>query len=653
VTEVLVSVAPAEPVAAEPGFIRRLLRRPLAVASLTFLNLAVLSAVFAPVLAPYSPTELDLSNVLSGPTWAHPFGTDDLGRDVLSRIMYGGRVTLVGAAIGVTVAFAVGVSAGLVAGYVDGWFDNAVNRVADMALAIPHIIILLVVLSVFGRNEKIAMVTFGLLVSPTAMRIIRGSTLAVRHELFVDAARVSGLTTRQIIVRHIVPRVSGAVIVLVSLISASAVLVETGLGFLGLGVPPPTPSWGELVAVASTQVHTQPWLLVPSGLLVAVSVLSFGLLGDAARDASTEGWQARTPQGRGPRRRAVVESAEAAVAERAEAEIQVPTGSLLSVRDLIVEFATPAGPVRVVDGVSFDVRRGDALALVGESGCGKSITARALIGLLPPGGYVAGGSCLFGGRDTVRLEAHALRKIRGSEIALVSQNAIACLDPVFTVRSQLGELVRIHEPRISRVAETARVRELLEMVHLPDPGAVARRYPHELSGGMAQRVAIAAALAGRPQLLIADEPTTALDVTLQAEILDLLCELQERTGMAILMISHDWGVVADLCRHAIVMYAGQVLEAADIEAIFEQPLHPYTAGLLLSNPQLGRPRQRLSAIPGAIPPPGRWPHGCRFHPRCSYATLECQLGPIPLLEHEQSRVARCIHSDQLRAKVSV
>jgi peptide/nickel transport system permease protein len=628
----------------EPGFTRRLVQRPLAVAALGFLAVVILAAILAPLVSPYDPNGIDLTNVLSGPTWEHPLGTDDLGRDVLSRLIYGGRVTLLGAALGVAVALVVGVSGGLAAGYRGGSLDRIVTRLADMALAIPAIMLLLVVLSVFGRNEAVAMIAFGLVVSPSVMRIVRSATLAVRNEQFVDAARVLGLPHRQIVSRHILPRVSGTIIVQASLLAAGAVLTEAGLGFLGLGVPPPTATWGGLVQTASTLVEVQPWLLVPTGLVVALTVLAFGLLGDAVRDASVQSWQQPATR---PRRLPSVAGPVTSPTCAREGAGEFP---VLSVVDLVVEFP---GPVRVVDGVSFDVNPGETLGLVGETGCGKTTTALAIIGLLSGGGQIDRGHCWFDGEDLARLDVAALRRIRGSEIALVSQNATAGLDPVFTVGSQLAEVVRLYGRALSRAAVQSRVLELLTMVELSAAADVARRYPHELSGGMAQRVAIAAALAGRPRLLIADEPTTALDVTLQAGILDLLRSLQQGTGMAILLITHDWGVVADACERAIMMYAGQIVEDAAVEELFRRPLHPYTEGLLESNPHLGRPLQRLAAIPGAIPGPGNWPSGCRFHPRCKYATTQCRHRPIALVEEQSGRLVRCIHSDELRVREAV
>jgi peptide/nickel transport system permease protein len=638
----LVSQTDARPtlVTGDRHFFRRLLRRRLALAALLFLGIVILAAIFAPWIAPYPPSEPDLANTLSGPTWAHPFGTDELGRDILSRIMYGGRVTLTGSAIGVGVALLVGVPGGLAAGYLGGRTDWVVARLIEINLAVPGIMILLVVLSIFGHNQRVAMITFGLLVAPNLMWIVRGATLAVRNELYVDAARVLGLSRGRIIARHVYPRIIGVVIVQGSLLAAGAVLTETGLGFLGLGVPPPTPTWGGIVQTASTLVAVQPWLLVPSGLIVVCTVLAFGLLGDALRDTTTQVWLSGST---GTRTRPAAARARKGsdVIDRGE------EGSLLSIRGLSVEFP---GGLRVVDDVSFDIQPGETVGLIGESGCGKTMTAMAVIGLLPGDAQIESGSCVFSGRDLAQLSRGELQRIRGREIGFIGQNAIASLDPTFTVRSQLGEVVRVVQPELSRREVKQHVLELLGLVRLPDPIDVARRYPHELSGGMAQRVAIAAALAGNPSLLVADEPTTALDVTVQAEILDLLASLQQRTGMAMLLISHDWGVVARTCDRAVVMYAGQLVEEADVIAIFDRPLHPYTEGLLRSNPQGGRDREQLETIPGTVPAPGAWPSGCRFAPRCRYVTAACQLAAVPLLETENARLSRCIHTDRLKSK---
>jgi peptide/nickel transport system permease protein len=300
----------------------------------------------------------------------------------------------------------------------------------------------------------------------------------------------------------------------------------------------------------------------------------------------------------------------------------------------------------VISGVTFDVHRGETVALVGESGCGKTMTAMAILGLLPPGGYVQGGRMLFEGRDLTRCTERERARIRGREIGLVSQEPMVGLNPVFRVGWQIAQAVRQHHG-VSRRAAAARAVELLELVRLPEADVVARRYPHELSGGMAQRVAIARALAGDPKLLLADEPTTALDVTVQAEMLTLLRELKEQGDLAVVLVTHDWGVVADIADRAIVMYAGEVVERADLLPMFRRPLHPYTEAMLAANPFHATEGEPLPTIPGTLPALGRWPAGCRFHPRCQYATDECRAGPIILEQAVSGRETRCVHYQQL------
>lgn len=614
-------------------------RRPIAVAAVVYLVVVVVAAVAAPVLAPYDPTATDLHQVLGGPSLSHPLGADGLGRDVLSRLMYGGRVSLAGVVEAVVTVLVLGVLVGLLAGFLGRLTDQSISWAVDIVMAIPAIVILLVVLAVVGQNETAAMITFGVLGAPVVIRVVRGATLAVRNELYVAAAKVLGLSNLHIMIKHVLPRVIGPVIVQASIFAGTALLAETGIGFLGLGVQQPDPTWGNMVAEASTVINQQPWLLVPSGLAIGLSVLAFGILGDALRDATAE----RGERAQANRRRPVRSRA----SRPAEAEGgDVDSGSmdaLLHVRGVTVEL--PAGrddPASVVEAVDLRVDRGEAVGVVGESGCGKSMIGRAILGLLPAGGQVTEGRIVFDGRDLTRIGSAAMRRLRGSEIALISQEPVASLDPVFTVGAQLDELVRRHYPGPARGVRS-RTLSLLEIVNLRDPDLVAHRYPHQLSGGMAQRVAIAMALVGEPKLLIADEPTTALDATVQAEILDLLRSLRRKTAMAILLISHDWGVVADFCERAYVMYAGHIMETAAAGKLVERPRHPYTAALLGSSPRGAERRTRLPAIGGVVPEPWNRPEGCRFHPRCARATAECTTKPIPMIELDPGHRTRCIH----------
>jgi peptide/nickel transport system permease protein len=616
---------------------RNLVRRPLALAAAAWLLLVVVSAAGASVLAPHGPGTEDLAHVLSGPSAAHWLGTDRLGRDVLSRLMSGARVTLADAAEALAVFALLGITLGLAAGFTGGWLGRLVARLGDLILALPAIIVLLMVLSVFPGSDLAAMIALGAVSSPTLLRVVRGSTLALRGELYIKAARLSGLTGVRIAWRHVLPRLAGPVIVQLSLFAASAVLVQAALSFLGLSTPETQgPSWGNMVGEASTVISGDPWLLVPTGGVLALTVMALGLVGDAVRDVTTGG-HLESPR---PRR------AHPAAAPVSRPPAPQPAGSLLSVRGLTIAFTAGDGDITVVRDVSFDLAPGEALGIVGESGCGKTVTARSLLGLLPGGGHIAAGSALFGGLNLAAARERDFGRVRGKTIALVSQDPMNGLDPSFQLGSQLTEVIRRHNS-MTRGQARARAAELLEMVNLPEPEGVLARYPHELSGGMAQRVSIALALAGEPRLLIADEPTTALDVTVQAEILALLRDLRERLKMAIILVTHDWGVLADLCDRALVMYAGEVVEEASVQEIYASPRHPYTEGLLAANPHLAPVTGTLPAIPGTVPSPPAWPPGCHFQPRCGYATEECGRGTIAVSAPAPGRLTRCIHADKL------
>jgi peptide/nickel transport system permease protein len=647
----LVENAATEPTATgRPRFLGSLLRRPVAIATLGFLALLVLACLLAPLIAPYDPREQDLARVLTGPTSHNLLGTDTLGRDVLSRLLHGGVRSMRSVVEGVAVVLAIGVPLGLVAGYAGGWPDRLLSRWAEIVLAIPAIILILVVLAVLPGNEDAAMVTFGILGAPTVLRVVRGSALKVRDELYVTAARTSGLSHKRIVLRHVLPRVTGPIVVQATMFAAYALLFETGIAYLGLTSDPATPTWGGMVGEAANVTQQQPWLLVPPGATIAVTILALGLLGDAVRDAAAMDTASPSRPRRHPRRTPTPSVAGAGDASPAAAR----EDALLSVRGLSVALVggDPGDGTLLVDDVSFDVLPCETLGIVGESGCGKSVTALALLRLLPSGLEPLAGSVRWKGRELLTMSDRGFDALRGGSMAYVSQEPQTSLDPAFTVGSQLVEVVRRHE-RCSRAAAKARALELLRLVELPGPERVARAHAYELSGGMAQRVAMAIALAGRPQLLIADEPTTALDVTVQAEILGLLRRLQEETGMAVLIITHNWGVVADLCDRTLVMYAGQVVEQAQAQPTFELPLHPYTFGLLSSHPALAQEGEPLAAMRGSVPVPGTWPDGCRFAARCRFVTGACMEGPIPLLEVEEGRRSRCIHVAELRAAEEV
>ncbi|GGF76152.1 peptide ABC transporter ATP-binding protein [Paenibacillus albidus] len=315
---------------------------------------------------------------------------------------------------------------------------------------------------------------------------------------------------------------------------------------------------------------------------------------------------------------------------------------LLEVSGLCTEFVTDAGIIRAVDGVSLSVRKGETLGIVGESGCGKSITSLSIMQLLPKRiGRVAAGQIRFEGRDMLKLSPKEVRNIRGNRIAMIFQEPMTSLNPVFKIGRQISESARFHL-KLGKKEAAERAVEMLRKVGIPRPEKIAQQYAHQLSGGMRQRVMIAMAMVCNPQLLIADEPTTALDVTIQAQILDLMRELQEKEGMSILMITHDLGVVAEMCDRVVIMYAGQIVEETDVATLYSKPLHPYTQGLLASLPQLAGDSDRLTSIPGQVPNPANLPNGCRFAPRCPRRIERCEQVRPELLEKEPGHRCRCL-----------
>jgi len=317
-------------------------------------------------------------------------------------------------------------------------------------------------------------------------------------------------------------------------------------------------------------------------------------------------------------------------------------GSLLQVRDLRTSFFTSDGEVRAVDGVTFDIEDGETVGLVGESGCGKSVTALSIMRLLPKGtGRLVGGEIIYRGRDLATLSDEEMRRIRGNEISMIFQEPMTSLNPVFTIGEQIAEAVRLHQ-RVDKREARDRAVEMLRLVKIADPEKRLRDYPHQLSGGMRQRVMIAMALSCNPKLLMADEPTTALDVTIQAQILELIAELQAKLGMAVLLITHDLGVVAERANHVAVMYAGKIVERARPDVIFSRPMHPYTIGLMNSVPGVGGRKARLDAIPGIVPSPLDWPSGCRFRDRCGRADAACAETQPDLREVEPGHWVACL-----------
>jgi peptide/nickel transport system permease protein len=641
---------------------RRLLRDKPAVVALAFLLLVLFAAVFAPFVAPHPPNEIRVAPPFSGPSWDTPFGTDSLGRDVFSRIVYGARVSLSSGFEIVFLALLAAVPIGLLAGFRGGGTDNILMRVMDALASFPPLVLALAVVGILGPGLENAVLAIAIVVIPGFARLVRAQTLAVRQETFIEASRSMGTKPGRVRRTRVLPNVASPLIVAVSLAMGAALIAEAGLSLLGFGVLPPKPSWGSMIQQGRTFIYQHPWQVFVPSIALALTILAFNTFGDGLRDALGLGLPKgkQTIKGRlgltTVDRRAQNGAAAPAPAPTAPPApaVAAPTpgesGALLRVSSLSVQFLTDAGPATVVDNVSFNVRPGEMLGIVGESGSGKTVTSLAVMRLVPsPPGRIVSGNVMFDDRDLLQLSLRDMRDVRGDDIAMVFQDPMTSLNPVFTIGTQLVDTIRLHRKMKKREAR-ARAVELLDLVGIPDPERRIKDYPHQLSGGMRQRALLALALSCEPRLLIADEPTTALDVTVQAQILDLLRSLQARLGMAVILVTHDLGVIADLCSRVVVMYAGQVVEEASVEDLFARPQHPYTEGLLAAIPQVAAHDERLASIPGVVPDPLAMPTGCRFHPRCPYAIPECTSAPVELRAAGEEHRARCIRVDELSLK---
>jgi peptide/nickel transport system permease protein len=614
-------------------FIRKLVQQRLAMVALGFLALILIAALLAPQVAPYDPTASDFAATLQGPSSKHWLGTDHLGRDVLSRIIFGARLALLASLQAIAIAAFIGIPVGLLSGYRGGNFDRAAMWVNDLFLSLPLLIVAFAIIAIVGPGLANAMLAVGLVLSTRYARLSRGVVLAEREELYVDAARVSGIPTWSILFRHLLPNIASPLIIQTSILLGAVILIEATLSFIGLGAPVGSPSWGRMLDDARTYLGQQPFLAIPPGVAITLSVLAFNILGDGLRDAlGREGGSQIAPQRAGKVQ--IVETK--------------PSDAVLEVVDLQVRFPRPGSsePMTMLEGISFSLKAGQTLGLVGESGSGKSMTAWSIMGLVPPPGQVSRGSIRLEGRELLNLSEDQLQPIRGNQIGMIFQEPIAALDPAFTVGEQLAEVLQTHQ-QMNKTQAWERAAALVEKVGVPEPGKRLHDYPHQFSGGMAQRVVIARALACGPKVLIADEPTTALDVSIQAQVLDLLHSLQDQMGLAILFITHNLGLVADICDRAAVMYAGQIVEVGEVEELMLRPKHPYTAALLNAMPENQPGESELASIPGQVPPPWDWPPGCRFHPRCGFAQEGCRSGQIELRELAEGHQVRCLRVGEL------
>jgi len=613
--------------------VRRTLATPLGATAAGLLAVVLLTAIFAPILWGEQADAIDTGNILAGPSAEHPIGTDGLGRDLLLRVLVATRLSIVLA----LTATLIGVTAGIILGvapYLLGRAGRSVTWLVGIAVAFPALLLALFFAVIFGSGWVGATMAIGLAGAPGFGRLCQTLVAGVASRDFVSAARIGGVGRLGVLFRHILPNIGEPLIVNATIGAGGALLAFAGLSFLGLGVQPPEYDWGRLMMEGLSGIYINPLAALAPGLAVVIAGLAFNLVGEAA--ARALGMESTS-----------IVAKVAAVQPRASvaASAPAPADEILTVRDLTVTFPGENGPVSPVRGVTFSLRRGEVVGIVGESGSGKSLTALAIAQLIEEPGVVDAETLRFLGTELLDGGPADHRRLLGTSLAMVFQDPMTSFNPTKRMGGQLAEVAKHHHGMTRRQA-LARAVDRLGAVRIADPEKRAKQYPHEFSGGMRQRAMIGMGLMGNPKLIIADEPTTALDVTVQQQVLNLLKLIRDEEDVAILLISHDVSVVAEICDRVLVMYAGRIVEDLPSSQL-ARARHPYTRALLAAVPDmqtdLGKP---LVTVPGRPVDPAHVPAGCAFAPRCPLADAHSRAVEPPLVTDAAGSRVACWHAGE-------
>lgn len=613
------------------AFFKLLFRNRLATLGAIVLGAILLTVLIAPVLPLADPDVISTADRFKPPfSDGALLGTDHLGRDLLSRLIHGTRLSL---GVGVAAAFiagSIGSAIGIIAGYYGGRIDNFIMRGVDMLMAFPYILLALAIVAALGPGLLNALIAVAAVNIPFFARNIRGITVGLAGREFIDAARLNGMGHTRIILQELLPNVLPVIVIAMSTTVGWMILETAGLSFLGLGSQPPQADLGSMLGEARAALISAPHTSIVPGIMIFLIVMSVNLLGDGIRDALDP--RLKSGALSRPLARTLVSRT---------GPVPAATNDVLAIQSLHTQFHVGKRIYKAVNGVCLAVKSGECLGIIGESGSGKSVTALSVMGLVAsPPGVITGGAVRFEGEDLLSTEYETLRAMRGEKVAYIFQDPLATLHPLYKIGVQLTEAIKSHH-KVSNSDARARALELLQAVRMPNAESRLNNYPHEMSGGMRQRVGIAMALANDPDVIIADEPTTALDVTVQAQILALLDDLRRERNLAIIFITHDFGVVAQLCDRVAVMYAGQIVEQGPTHWVLDAPAHPYTKRLIACVPELGGGRRKLEAIAGLPPVVDNLPQGCAFAPRCLKAVDNCRSTSVALQGHF-SRQVRCL-----------
>jgi peptide/nickel transport system permease protein len=607
-------------------------RSPTGIVSLIVIAGLVLVAVVAPMTLGHRADHQDFGHLEENPSWHFPLGTDAVGRDIFVRLLVATRLSLTLAITAAGLGLAIGVAVGSLAALLGPRLRPVLLRVIDAMLSFPAILKAIFVSAILGAGTTSAIIGVAVAISFSYARITSTLALGISGREYINAARVLGVSRRRLMLRYVLPNIAEPLLVATSVAITSAIVQVSALSFLGLGVKPPDIDWGRMLTDGVKSIYLTPAAALGPAGAIAITALAFGFFGEAlARALNPQLWTAPRQRGKPrPSDWAIASGDNSGSSGLAQMPADQSSNAVaLAVRDLVITYPGADGPIDVVRGISFDVREGEIVGIVGESGSGKTMTALAVAQIVPHPGRVTG---------TIRLHGHELgslpRKrlddLLGMDLAVVFQNPLSSLNPALRIGSQLAGPLRAHSA-LGRKAATARAVAALREVHIAAPERQAHRYPHEFSGGMRQRAMIAKGLMKEPSLLIADEPTTALDVTIQAQIMDLLNEVNTRHRTAIVLISHNLALVTQNCHRVIVMYAGAIVEELPADRLVEGALHPYTRALIGAVAELHHPRgEALTYIAGETPDVSSLPGGCAFHPRCPLALGRCS-DEVPLL----------------------
>lgn len=626
-------------VAKERGRIRAVLSSPLGAFAALMLSLLVTMAIIGPIVWGDEANTIDTLIRNQSPSSDHFLGTDNLGRDILARVTVATGTSMKYA----IVATLIGVLAGLVLGSAPWLLGRRLGGIAvatiNIAISFPYLLIALFVSIVFGAGILGATLAVGIAFSPWFARLTHTLISGVRSKEFIASAMISGVSRPRILVKHLLPNIGEPLIINATIAAGSSLLAFAGLSFLGLGVQQPSYDWGVLLSEGLTSIYVSPAAALAPGLAIVVAGLAINLTGEAMAKALA-GRTARVERGSGYRSTAIGEVTSAGKQSRANVSDEV-----LGVEGLVVRVSGKQGRHDAVRGVNLSIKRGEAVGIVGESGSGKSLTALALARLLEPPLEVVADRMELADTDLLpRVDGPVARHL-GTKLGIVFQDPMSSLNPTMRIGTQLAEGVRKHQ-KLSRRAANVRAIDRLRSVHIKDPERRAHSFPHEYSGGMRQRAMIAMAMMGEPALLIADEPTTGLDVTVQKRVLEILHELRRTKGVALLLISHDLAVVRQVCDRVLVMYGGKIVEELPASRLAEDACHPYTRLLLGSVPSLTTPRdQPLATIKGNPLDPSKLGAACPFAPRCPLATDKCEEQP-PLLQVRDVQAVACWHHEK-------